>query len=253
MRGEVVGITSNIFSPSGGNIGLGFAIPSNLAKKVVTQLKEKGRVVRGRIGISMPSTPLSEEEREAFKLKEKRGALVNSVDPGGPADKAGIKRYDVIVEVNGERVNDPNDLKFKIADIEPGKKVNIKVIREGKEQTFTVEAEELDPPEKKAVTKASDKDLGITVRELTPSLARRFGLRTQEGLIITEVKSYSEADRKGLAVGDIILEVNRRPVNTVEELEKTLDKAESGEAIVLLVRHEEDGELIDRIITLRVP
>ncbi|MEW5900013.1 MAG: DegQ family serine endoprotease [Acidobacteriota bacterium] len=251
MKGEVVGITSNIFSPSGGNIGLGFAIPSNLAKKVITQLKEKGRVIRGRIGVNI--TNISEEDKDAFKLRDKKGALVNSVVPGAPADKAGIKRYDIIVEVNGEKVSDNNELKFKIADIEPGKKVNIKVIRDGKEQTFTVEVEELDPPEKKAQTKPSDKDLGFTVRELTPSLARRFGLRTQEGLIVTEVKSFSEADRKGLTSGDIIVEVNRRKVSTVEELEKILDKVESGQAIILLVRREEDGEFVDRIITLRIP
>jgi serine protease Do len=251
MKGEVIGITSNIFSPSGGNIGLGFAIPSNLAKKVVAQLKEKGRVIRGKIGVAI--TPIDEETKDALKLKDKKGALVNSVKPGEPADKAGIKRYDVIIEVNGEKVDDPNDLKFKIADIEPGKKVNIKVIREGKEQTFTVEVEELDPPEKKEAAKASDKDLGFSVRELTPSLARRFGLRTQKGLIVTEVKPYSEADRKGLQTGDIILEVNRRKVTSAEELENILDKVESGQAIIVLVRREQAGEFEDRIITLRVP
>jgi serine protease Do len=251
MMGEVVGITSNIFSPSGGNIGLGFAIPANLAKKVITQLKEKGRVVRGWIGVII--TPITEDEKDAFKLKDKKGALVNSVEEGAPADKAGIKQYDVIVAVNGEKVDTPNDLKFKVADVEPGKKVGIGVIRDGKEQTISVTVEELDPQEKKAETKATDKDLGFTVRELTPDLARRYGLQTREGLIITEVKRYSEADRKRLAAGDIIIEVNRRKVATVDDLEKILDKVESGEAIILLLRREQDGEPLDRIVTLRVP
>jgi S1-C subfamily serine protease len=101
--------------------------------------------------------------------------------------------------------------------------------------------------------KSSDKDLGFTVRELSPTLARRFGLETQEGLIITQVKPYSEADRKGLAPYDIILEVNRRKVSTVEEMERIMAKFESGQAIILLVRREQDGDSIDRIVTLRVP
>jgi len=253
MKGEVVGITSNIFSPSGGSIGLGFAIPSSLAKKVVTQLKEKGRVTRGRIGVSIKPTPLTEEDKDAFKLKDKNGALIIGVEKGSPAEKAGLQQYDVVVEVNGERVKDSNDLKLKIANIEPGKKVDIKVVRDGKEQMFTVTVEELDPAETKVETKSSDKDLGFTVRELTPTLARRYGLETQEGLIITQVKRYSEADRKGLAEGDIILEVNRKKVATVDELERMMAKFESGQAIILLVRREQDGESIDRIVTLRVP
>jgi len=253
MRGEVVGITSNIFSPSGGSIGLGFAIPSTLAKKVVTQLKEKGRVIRGRIGVSIKPTPLTEDDKDAFKLKDKYGALVSEVEKGAPAEKAGIRQYDVIVEVNGEKVKDSNDLKLKIANIEPGKKVDIKVVRDGKEQMFSVTVEELDPAETKVEAKSSDKDLGFTVRELTPSLARRYGLETQEGLIITQVRQYSEADRKGLAAGDIILEVNRRKVATVDELERMMSKFESGQAIILLIRREQDGDSIDRIVTLRVP
>jgi S1-C subfamily serine protease len=248
-----VGITSNIFSPSGGSIGLGFAIPSNMAKKVVTQLKEKGRVIRGRIGVGIKPTPLTEEDKDAFKLKDRNGALIWSVEKGSPAEKAGLKQYDVVVEVNGEKVKDSNDLKLKISNIEPGKKVDVKVVRDGKEQTFTVSVEELDPAEAKVESKSSDKDLGFTVRELTPTLARRYGLETQEGLIITQIKNYSEADRKGLAVGDIILEVNRKRVSTVDEMERIMSKFESGQAIILLVRREQDGETLDRIVTLRVP
>jgi serine protease Do len=253
MKGEVIGITSNIFSPSGGSIGLGFAIPANMAKKVVTQLKEKGRVIRGRIGVVIKGLPLTEDDKDAFKLKDKNGALINEVEKGGPAEKAGLQQYDVVVEVNGEKVKDSNDLKLKISNIEPGKKVEVKVIRDGKEQVLTVTVEELDPAETKVETKSSDKDLGFTVRELTPTLARRYGLETQEGLIITQVKNYSEADRKGLAAGDIILEVNRKKVTTVDEMERMTAKFESGQAIILLVRREQDGDSLDRIVTLRVP
>jgi serine protease Do len=251
MKGEVIGITSNILAPAGGNIGLGFAIPSNMAKNVVTQLKEKGRVVRGRIGVSI--TPITEEDKDAFKLKDKKGALVNEVNPGGPADKAGVKQYDVIVEVNGEKVNDNNDLKLKVADIEPGKKINLKVIRDGKEQMLAVTVEELEPAEAKAKVQSSDKDLGFSVRELNPNLARRLGIKTQRGLIITDVKDHSEAARKGLAPDDIILEVNRQPVETVDDFNRILKKTQSGQAIILLVRQESEAGSVDRIFTLRVP
>ncbi len=251
MKGEVIGITSNILAPAGGNIGLGFAIPSNLARKVVTQLKEKGRVVRGKIGVTI--TDITEDEKEAFKLKDKNGALVNSVEKGGPADKAGIKPYDVIIAVNGEKVKDPSDLKMKIADVQPGKKVNITVVRDGKELTLTVTAEELEPEEAKPAPASTDKDLGFSVRELTPGLARRYGYTTQQGLVITQVRQDSEAARKGLAVGDIILEVNRKKVDTVEDFEKILKSVDAGQVLLLLVRRERDGESIDRIVTLRVP
>jgi len=253
MKGEVIGITSNILAPAGGNIGLGFAIPSNMAKKVVTQLQEKGRVIRGRIGVSIPPGPLTDEDRDALKLKDKKGALVNDVTPGGPADKAGIKRYDVIIEVNGQKISDPNDLRFKVADINPGTKVNIKVIRDGQEKNFTVTVEELEEAEPPAKSTGSDKDLGFTVRELTPNMARRYGLRTQTGLIISDVKEYSEAARKGLEPGDIIVEINRQPVETADDLDRILKKIDSGQAVILLVRRESDGESVERIVTLRVP
>ena len=253
MKGEVVGITSNILAPAGGNIGLGFAIPSNMASKVVAQLKEKGRVVRGRIGVSIPSVPLSDEDRDALKLKDKKGALVNDVTPGGPADKAGIKRYDVIVEVNGQKISDPNDLRFKVADIQPGTKVDIKAIRDGQVKTFAVTVEELEAAEPPAQAPGSEKDLGFTVRELTPNMARRYGLKTQRGLIISDVKEYSEAARKGLSAGDIIVEVNRQSVETADDLDRILKKVESGQAVILLVRRESDGESVEQIVTLRVP
>jgi serine protease Do len=253
MKAEVVGITSNILAPAGGNIGLGFAIPSNMASKVVAQLKEKGRVIRGRIGVSIPPVPLTDEDRDALKLKDKKGALVNDVTPGGPADKAGIKRYDVIIEVNGQKIEDPNDLRFKVADIQPGTKVEIRAIRDGQEKTFNVTVEELEAAELPAKTTGSEKDLGFTVGELTPSMARRYGLKTQRGLIISDVKDFSEAARKGLSAGDIIVEINRQAVETADDLDRILKKVESGQAVILLVRREADGESVERIVTLRVP
>ncbi len=251
IQGEVIGITSNILSPTGGNIGIGFAIPSNLAKKVVTQLKEKGRVVRGYLGVKI--SPITEDDRKALNLKSRKGAFIQSVEPGTPAEKAGLERYDVITEVNGKPVEDPNDLKLKIVDIQPGTEIELTIIREGKERKVKVKVAELEPEEEKQISAESRKDLGFSVRDLTPNLARRYGYRTGKGLLITQIRPYSEAERKGLRVGDIILEVNRKKVESVEDLENILRKSQSGDALMLLVRRETDGEAQDFIITLRIP
>ncbi|NIM91677.1 MAG: Do family serine endopeptidase [Candidatus Aminicenantes bacterium] len=251
MKGEVVGITSNILSPSGGNIGIGFAIPSNLAKKVVKQLREKGRVVRGYLGVGIQ--PVTDDVKKSLNLSSKKGALVASVEPGFPAEKAGLERYDVIIEVNGQPIEDGNDLRFKIADIEPGTKVNIKVIRDGKEKSFTVRITEKSPVEEMEPETPSGKDIGISVTAMTPRLAQRYGYRTREGLLITKVQQYSEAERRGLRAGDIILEVNRKEVASVRDFENIVKKKESGDAIILLVRRESNGEFQDTLITLRIP
>lgn len=251
LGGEVVGITSNILTPTGGNIGIGFAIPSNLAKKIVKQLKEKGRVVRGYLGVQIQ--PINEDIKDFLKLKSKKGAYVTKVEPNTPAAKAGLKRHDVIIELNGETIEGPNDLKFKIADIQPGTKVEIKLVRDDKEKIITVKIEELEPEEEKVKPAVSGKDIGLTVRELTPLIARRYGFQTEEGLFITKVSRYSEAERKGLAAGDIILEVNRRKVKQFRDLENILEKLDSGDPIILLIRREKDRESQEFIVTLRMP
>jgi serine protease Do len=252
IRGEVVGINSMISTTSGGNIGIGFAIPSNLAKNVIKQLKDKGKVIRGYLGVR-GIYPINEQAQKNLKLKIKQGALIQEVEPGTPADKAGLKPYDVIVEVNNSPVKDPNDLQFKIADIPPGTKVPIKVIRKGEEKILTVQIAELESEEEQKPAPSPDKDIGILVRELTPNLARRFGYRTEEGLIITEVTRYSEADRKGIEKGDIILEINQRKVKTMKDFESILKQAESGDAIMLLLRRESNGTIQDFIRTLSIP
>jgi len=251
MKGEIIGINSNILSPTGGNIGIGFAIPSNIARKIVAQLKDKGKVTRGRLGVVMQN--VNEGMRKQLNLKDRRGAVVTTVEPEGPAEKSGFKQYDVIIEVNDQPVEDVNDLRFKIADIEPGKKASVRVIRDGKEMTLTPAIEEMDPESDKGQAASSEKDVGLSVSPMTPSLARRYGYRTTEGLLITEVRNYSEAAKAGLATGDIIIEVNRKKVASVREFESILKKTPSGEEIILLIRREGDGQVQDTIITLKVP
>ena len=250
LQGEVIGITSNIFTPTGGNIGIGFAIPSNMARKVATQLKEKGRVARGQLGVSVQN--ISEGMMKQLKLDSRQGAIVASVAPGSPAEKAGLKQYDVVTEINGQPVKDMSDLRFKITDIQPGQKAVMKVIRDGKPVTLTAVVEDLEPPEEKGQPASEDRGIGLSVRPLTPELARRYGLRTSEGLLITEVQPYGEAARAGIQPGMIILEVNRKKVTSSRDLESAIKGTEPGDEIILLVRSETENQTQDLIVPVRV-
>jgi serine protease Do len=250
MRGEVIGINSNILTPSGGSVGIGFAIPSNLAKKVVDQLKAKGKVVRGKLGVIVQN--IDEGMKDHLKLKSKKGALITSVEDGGPADKAGLKQYDVVTALNGNAVENMNDLKFKIADFQPGTKVQVTYVRNGETKTATVAVIALEEDQGPSQSAGVQKDIGLTLTAMNPNIARRYGYRTTRGLLITDVRDGSEASRKGLAQGDLILEVNQKEVGTVREFESILDKTPAGKSIMLLIRRESDGSSQDAIVTLRV-
>ena len=253
MQGEVIGINAMISTTTGGNIGIGFAIPSDLAKKVVIQLKEKGRVVRGYLGVR-GIYPIDEGIRKSLNIDVKQGAMIQEVEPGTPADKAGMKAYDVVTEVNGTPVKDHNDLLIRIADIAPGTTVEIKVIRKGgEERVLKAKITERESEEEQAPETSSDKDIGFKVRELNSRLASRLGLQTEEGLIITEITRYSEANRKGIQRGDIIIEVNQNKMKTLADLENILKKAKSGDAVMLLMRREGNGRSTDFIVTLSIP
>jgi serine protease Do len=208
-------------------------------------------VVRGKLGVTIAS--VNEDVRKLLKLKDRSGALVNTVEAGGPADKAGLKRYDVVTGINGQPVKDNNDLRFKIADVEPGKKVQLNIIRDGKEITLAATTEELDPQEDKAAPESASKDIGLSVTRMNPNLARRYGFRTTEGLLITEVKNFSAAAKAGLEAGDLILEINRAKVDQVSDLDNALRNTKSGDAIMLLIRRESDGDTQDSIVIVKVP
>ncbi len=250
-KGEVIGINSNILTQgSPGNIGIGLSIPSNIAKKVVVQLKETGRVIRGYLGVY--PRDLTRGLMKQLDLKSRDGALINDLEPDGPAEKAGVKQWDVITAINGESIKDVNDLRFKIADIPPGTKVRLTVIRDGKELTLTATLVELEPQEEGGRTAAPETDIGLSLTPLSPSIARRYGLRTTEGLLVTNVSPSSEAARQGLTRGMIIIEVNRRKVTTVREFENIISKTEKGDEIILLVRRETEDRSQDFIIPVKI-
>jgi len=258
MAGEVVGINSIIYSSTGGNIGIGFAISSNLAKSIVTHLKKHGRVIRGQIGI-IGIYPITSDLKNNLGLATTQGALVGNVVQGKPAEKGGLKRYDVITKLDNVKIKDPVDLRFRIAEIKPGTTVEFTVLRRGKnkkleEKLLKIKVEEMDTEEVAERGIPSGKDLGFSVDVLTTRIARRLGARIQKGLIVTEVRRYSEAAKKGLNKYDIIVEVNQNEVSKVKDLEKILKRSDPGDSLLLLVhRVYQSGNTQDLFITLRIP
>lgn len=250
--GKVIGINSIIYSPSGGNIGIGFAISSKLAKSVVDQLKEKGRVVRGYLGVSVYE--ITEDHIKLLDLKNKDGAMVAEVTPDSPAEEAGLKRYDVIKTIGSEPVKDGRDLQYKIADIEPDTKTKMTIIRNGEEETVTVEIGEKPSSSETQDTSDSGKDIGLKVREMSPTLARQMGYETEEGLLITEVKEFSVAENAGLQRGDVVIEINRQKVDSLDDLDKILKESDPGDPLLMMVRREyRSRPSQDFFVTVRIP
>ncbi|HXG19885.1 MAG TPA: DegQ family serine endoprotease [Methylomirabilota bacterium] len=236
LKGEVVGINSAIFSQGGGNIGIGFAIPIDLAKTIVAQLKEKGKVTRGWLGVAIQS--VTPELAKSFGLKEPSGALVAEVTKDGPAEKAGIERGDIIIAFNGMTIKDSHELPALVARTPVGEKAEVTVLRSGREKTITVKLGELtDQQAKASSTEESGESWGMTVSNLTPEVARRFQLeRNQKGVIVSDVDPGSPAELAGIQVGDIIEEVNRQPVESVDDFNKAMADAKDKETLLLLAR-----------------
>jgi serine protease Do len=235
--GEVVGVNSAIFSQSGGNVGIGFAIPIDLAKKVVDQLKKNGRVVRGWLGIRAQDVSPQLAASLGLTRNPAEMAVITEVGEGSPAAEAGIKPGDVILEFNSKPVPKSQDFPSLIADTAPGQKVTLKIIREKKEQIVPVKIGEL-PDEGDAIQKAETRDpeIGLRVQRITPEAARRLGLISTKGVLIVEVQPGSPADQVGLEPADVIREVNQRSVNNISDFERAVRQGRRGERILLLVQ-----------------
>ncbi|MGH7853419.1 MAG: DegQ family serine endoprotease [Candidatus Binatia bacterium] len=238
LRGEVVGINTAIFSQSGGNIGIGFAIPTNSVKDLLPQLKDKGRVVRGYLGTTVQK--ITPEIAESLSLKQTTGALVADVVKGGPAEKAGIKPGDIIVEFDKKEIKDSSDLPSVVARVTPGTAVQLKVLREGKQLSLPITVGELEDNEVVAST-GQESELGLTVQPLTPDMAQSLGLERAEGLVVASVKPGSAADEAGLRSGDVITQVNRRPVKNLADYNREISRTEKSKSVLFLVRRGESS------------
>jgi serine protease Do len=231
--GEVVGINTAIFSQSGGNIGIGFAIPINMAKDLLPQLK-KGKVVRGWLGVMIQK--ITPELKQKLDLKDEKGALVADVTPGGPAEKAGIQRGDVIITFNGKEIKEMNDLPYVVASTPVGKSVGVEVLRKGQKKSFEVKIAELkDDKEAPVVTEAKPR-LGMTVEDLTPELAKNFGLSDTKGVVVVQVEDGSSAAEAGLRAGDVILEIDQSAVKDMKDFGQKIESYKGGDTVLILAK-----------------
>ncbi|HLK11264.1 MAG TPA: DegQ family serine endoprotease [Candidatus Binatia bacterium] len=234
-KGEVVGINTAIYSRGGGNIGIGFAIPINIAKEIVPQLKEKGHVTRGWLGVMIQK--VTPDIAESLGLSEPKGALVADVVKDGPAEAAGVKQGDVIVEYDGKPVNDSAELPLLVARTPVGRTVTLKIIRDKKEQTFSVKIAELKEEEVAQGGGGTSEGLGLTVQTLTPDIADNLGLdRNLKGVVVTDVDPNGPASDAGIRRGDVVLEVNRTPVKDADAYRKALRASGKGKSVLFLVR-----------------
>jgi len=245
MSGEVIGINTIIIA---GGQGIGFAIPINLVKGIVEQLKKHGDVTRGWLGVTIQDLPA--DLAEYIGIKDGKGVLVSDVIAGDPADKAGIRPKDIIIEINGQKIESSRTLLKMVADIGVGEVAKIKVLRDGKEKTFHVEvAKRMD--EKIASTRDSMKgpadETGIRVANLTPEIAKRFGIIEKEGVIVAEVDSGGEGAEAGIAPGDIIKEVNHQAVKSVKDYTEAIGKIKKGETFRIFLWRSKVGFIIAKL------
>jgi serine protease Do len=236
-RGELVGINSQILSPSGGSIGIGFAIPATMAQNVMAQLVTNGRVRRGLLGVTVQG--VTSDLAKSLGLNEVRGALVSAVQPDSPASLAGVERGDVIVEFEGRPVSDSNNLRNMVARTQPGSKATLQVVRNGRPQALTVTLAELPAQGSEAAEPAGGEQggrFGMAVEPVTPDLARRMGLGNARGVVVNQVTPASPASEAGIRPGDVIKEVNHKPVVSAAELQTALSSAGDRPSLLLLSR-----------------
>jgi serine protease Do len=233
-RGQAVGVNTAIFTQSGGSVGIGFAIPSNVAMSVVTQLARTGHVVRGWLGVSVQ--PLTPDLARSFDLSDDRGALVSAVLDGSPAMKAGVRTGDVITAYDGRPVARSEELPRAVAETPVGRQVSVTIVRQGKPRILIVTIGRLaEPsPEAAAAPTATDR-LGLSLQTLTGARARQLGVDVSRGVLVRDVEEGSRAANAGVQPGDVIVEVDHRPVTMSSEVRRLVEIHSASTPILLLV------------------
>jgi len=244
MKGNVIGINTAIIASGQ---GIGFAVPVNMAKGVIKQLKEQGEVTRGWLGVGIQD--INDEMAEYYGIKGKKGVMVSEVFPGDPADKAGIRTKDIILEVNGQKIESSRELTRMIAGFHVGEVVKITVFRDDKEKIFKVKIAKR--KETEAVSSGiphKEQDVfGIEVSNLTPEIANRLNLRETQGVVVTGVQSKSQGEDKGIKTRDIIKEINHQSINTVNDYENAIRKVKKGDTISIFIKRANSGFLVIKL------
>lgn len=241
VKGELIGINTAIFSQSGGYMGIGFAIPSNMVRTVMDSLIKAGKVVRGWLGVSVQE--ITPELAQQFGLKEAKGVLITETEAGGPAAKGGLSRGDVVVSFDGKAVTDSAHLRNQVAGTKVGRKVPVTVVRNGKEVALDVVIVELPvvKTEKARDGRGADANAldALEVEDITSRLRREMNLPAEiKGVLITDVKPESAAESAGLQEGDVIEEINRQPIRNFVDYTKAARKIKAGENVLLLIFRE---------------
>jgi serine protease Do len=238
LQGRVVGINTAIVASGQ---GIGFAIPIDMAKVIVAQLKDKGEVTRGWLGVGIQD--LTPELAEYYGIENRRGILVTQVFEGDPADKAGLKKNDIIVALNGQAVSTGRELSAVIANTEVGEKTRITLIRGNKEMTLTATVAKRDDKETRAGAEQKDSDaLGLQVANLSPERAQQFGLdKDENGVLVVDVESGSRADKSGVRVGDVIKGINRKKVDNLKDYQSLMASADKKKALHMLISRRNEG------------
>jgi serine protease Do len=244
LSGEVVGINTAIVA---GGAGIGFAIPSNMAKEVISQLKNSGEVTRGWLGVGIQD--LDQQLKEYYGIEQ--GVLVTEVFPGDPADKAGIKPNDIIVSINGKQVESSREISRLISGLAVGDTAEIKISRDGKLKSFDVAIAKRKESEMAASDKAqqdhSEHELGIQVSDITPDMAQRFRLQNAKGVMVVGVQADSQGDKAGFVNGDIIREINHQPVENVSDYRRLISDIKKGEPIQFYIKRAENGYVVIKL------
>lgn len=235
LKGEVVGINTAILASGQ---GIGFATPSNMAKSVIPQLKEKGQVTRGMLGVQVQN--VTPELAKSFGMTEPTGALVAEVNPGTPAEKAGLHRGDIIIEFNGHPIHEMNELPRLVAGTPPGTTSTLKVLRSGKEKTFKLTVTELKEERQAQATaeEGEENPLGLVAKDLDQTLTQRFRLKETRGVVVVQVEPGSAAADAGLRPGDLLLEVNGQQVDTLKDYQGIMGKVKKGAFARLLIKRQ---------------
>lgn len=238
IHGEVIGINTAITSTTGGNIGIGFAIPINLARTIIDELRTKGKVTRGYLGVYLGE--VDEDIKEALGLSSTEGVLINEVVPNSPAERAGLKDRDVIIEFDGKKVTDVQSFRIMVASTPVGKEVKLKIIRDGKKIEKSVKIGEM-PEEKVAVKeeRGLEKELGLTVVELDNPRARNYNLNVKEGVLVIDVKDDSPAGDAGIQPGDVIVEIGNDKIKNLADYRQAVARLKKGKPVIFQIQRGE--------------